>query len=303
MGIRPSTVMKVFWNTPPRDFFRLVKSKLRRGRSSHFTLIDLLNSPGLLRPTKAHDFLHRYEMALARHGHWPPLDFTDKRVLELGCGPLLGFAPLAIFLGCSEYLCVEPMLNMEFVQAEVLVHRYWHPLHEDLCALYGKRCTLDEFMHLLRDKVVPAPSDLPSADINGAIDISLSNSCLEHIEGLSKTLEVLAGITAPNGRFIHLVNFGSHRPARNPFQPLYSVSPESFRAKYGNKINMIRYPEMLDLFNAAGLPARMVPLYTSPYEFEGDVHPAWADRFSWEELWTKAALIVDTTGIPTPESA
>ena len=296
-------VVKMFWTMPPRLFFSRVRRRLFGRARQGFELQEVLASTKDMNTQRVHNYLSRYQLILARHDTWRPLDFSGKRVLELGCGPLLGFAPLALFLGCTEYVCIEPLLNPDLVQAPELVERYWYPLHNDLSALYGPRRSFTDFLKDLRAKVVPVAADLQSAGSVGPIDISLSNSCLEHIPDLAGVLRQLAAITTPGGRFLHTVDFGSHLPAKNPFQPLYSVSPQDFSARYGHPINMLRPSEMLDLFRQAGLSAIAVPYYSYDRGFQGQVHPAWTNRFTMEELFTKVVIFADGGRAPGQDAS
>ena len=59
-------------------------------------------------------------------------NFRGKRIFELGCGPLFGWGPIAIFLGADTYYYHEPALEREVTLSQVLKEKYFSPLYKDL---------------------------------------------------------------------------------------------------------------------------------------------------------------------------
>ena len=72
--------------------------KLKNLGSKHFDSAKLI------------DRLLRYEMVTGLR-----IDWKDKCVLELGGGPVLGWALLAIACGAKQYLFLEPAFNQEMI--------------------------------------------------------------------------------------------------------------------------------------------------------------------------------------------
>ena len=255
-------------------------------------LEDLLSSPKVMRTQRLYDFLSRYEAILARNQAWQPLDFDGRDVLELGSGPVFGWAPLAIFRGASRYVCVEPHLNPEVAFAPEMIEKYFLPIHKDLCAVYGERMGFDEFIDRLGSRVtVHRTSFLDNPMGDDSADMAFSNSCLEHIFPLDRSMARLRQILRPDGRFLHLVDFGNHRPTRNPFQGMYGVEPSVYLAKYGNKVNLHRAPDILRIFQDSGFNATLTPYYHYREFFDEAVLPYWSNLYSENDLFLKAGLI------------
>ncbi len=273
--------------TPPAD----VALRLRR----RVGLIDpaeahrqgILRSRAALRVQKLVDFLNRYEMILERAIGWPRLDFEGAHVLELGAGALLGWGPLALFRGAERYVAVDPGWRPEVLQDPDIGKAFFRPLWRDLAAIYGPRMDYPAFMDALRERTSAHAAPAHAAPVEGPFDIVLSNSCLEHISPLGETLARVAGLMAPDGRFLHLVDFGNHRPTPGPFDGLYDRAPEEVRRR---DINLSRATDILRMFEASGLSTAMVPYASAAPDEIGLVHPAWRTRYDDATLAIKTAI-------------
>ena len=107
---------------------------------------ELLSSAKHGRGIRFAELLLRQEAVLRRAMPWQPLDFEGRRVVEIGCGPLAGFGPLAVFCGAPR--SKAPSRNgmpRLFFSAEVR-ERYLRVFHADLCALFGPRMGFDAFV-------------------------------------------------------------------------------------------------------------------------------------------------------------
>jgi len=93
----------------PRETWRILRHRLPGLRGGPaWTATELLSSPKHARGIRFAELLARQEAIAAQHQAWPPLDFEGKRVVEIGCGPLAGFGPLAIFRGAVSFESAEP---------------------------------------------------------------------------------------------------------------------------------------------------------------------------------------------------
>ena len=169
---------------------------------------DILGDSKHLRPQRLYDFLTRYEAIVRQRHPWESLNFEDKPVIEPGAGPVLGWAPLAVFLECRSYTCVEPYFNPDVFESKALIDGYFLTIYKDLCAVYGHRVDFATFFQRLRSRTEVLRSEGLYADLEGPYDIALSNSCLEHILALDETIRCLKSVSAPDCRFLHLVDFG-----------------------------------------------------------------------------------------------
>lgn len=259
------------------------------------------------RPQAPLDFLSRYERILARTAGWQPLEFAEKIVLELGCGPHLGFGPLAVYLGAECFVAADPTATPAIFESDALRNRYFLPLYKDLSAVFGAGQDFEGFWAALAKKTVfYADSTDVAKAYPGAIDIELSNSCLEHIGDLPRTLADLKGALSPTGRFLHAVDFGNHRETANPFDGIYNATPGDYRRQFGTHINLVPPGAMLAMFEGAGFKdASLAPYYHLAEGFSGPMAPYWLEHVPEEERFLKVALFagpVERNGRwPTPQ--
>ena len=285
-------ILRLLYELSPKEVIHKVRRRLSRRSGSTFDLQDITNSQKHMRFQRLYDFLSRYEIIIQRqHPEWEEIQFEAERVLEIGCGPLLGWGPLAVFLGAERYVASEPLFNKDVLTDQILADRYFRGLHKDLSAVYGPRMTFDEFHLALQERCEVHNHALLESSIKGEFGIVLSNSCLEHVFPLDRTITRLKELSSPNCRFVHLIDFGNHRATGSPFSGMYSQEPEAYFHKYGQAINLTRPSEMLQMFRQAGYETNLVPYYQSRENYEEQMIPYWRDRYSDEELFLKAALI------------
>jgi hypothetical protein len=286
-------LLKRLYELSPAETVRKTRQRLGLvDRDSH-RLADILSS-SKLRPQRSVDFLSRYETVLSRAMGWKPLDFTGRKIIEIGAGPLLGWGPLAVFRGAESYVCVDPDGGLPVLDDAALRTRYFLPLFRDLTAVYGPRGTFDTFLADVRKRVHVLPRPLLAAGLDRRFDIALSNSCLEHVFDLDESMGYLKSHTSPDFRFIHLVDFGNHRKAASPFSGIYDRLPEEHWARFGRGINLLRPTEILSILQRQW-PSQMVPLYPAPEGYNEPILPFWRERHSSEHLFLKVALFASIT--------
>lgn len=285
-------VLHKLWTTAPRDVALALRRRLRGGSAARD---ELLASAKHMRPQRFQDFLARFEAILGRTGQWSPLKFDGARVLEIGCGPLLGFGPLAIFRGCQSFVAVEPDFDSGILADPRVRDTYLLPVHKDLAGIYGELLSYPEFLNRLETRVtaVREPVHRTATEV-GEFDIVLSNSCLEHLHPLADSIRRLSGLSAPGGRYVHLVDFGNHRATPSPFSGMYSTTPDEYFRQHGRGINLARAPDMLALFRGSGLDAHLQPYYWFRERYAERIHPHWAERYDEPDLFLKAALVYGT---------
>src|SRR4051812_43825205 len=195
----------------PRESWRLLRLRLPVLRDGPaWTPEELLSSAKHGRGIRFAELLLRQEAVVRRHMPWEPLDFAERRVVEIGCGPLAGFGPLAIFCGAQAFESAEPEWDPALFASEVVAERYLRNFHADLVALFGPRMDFTGFRRALVERIIVHRSGFEAAPIHGGVDIVLSQSCLEHVFPLDATIDKLAAIQSPQTRFLHLVDFGNH---------------------------------------------------------------------------------------------
>lgn len=283
-------ILRRLYELPPRESVRRIGARLR-GRRAHWDIGEILATSKYMQSQLPQNFFIRYQTILQRACGWEPLAFAGRQVIEIGTGPMMGWAPLGVFLGADRYVCVEPRFNPAVINNQTLIEKVFLLTYKDLCALFGPQCTFDEFLERLVSRVEIVRSNFIEAAIDGDFDIALSNSCLEHISDLAVTIKKLAHVTARGGRFLHLVDFGTHRRARNPFDKMYGADPDAYFAKFGTSINLLRAPDVLKTFIDAGLDAVLVPYYSFPEFHNGEICEYWRTRYTDEELFLKAGIV------------
>jgi hypothetical protein len=275
----------------PLEIWRLARRRLPllRGGPS-WTAGELLGSGKHGRGIRFAELLLRQEAVVRRHMPWGALDFSSQRVVEIGCGPLGGFGPLAIFCGAASFESAEPEWDSGLFFSEAVADKYLRVFHADLVALYGPRMDFEAFRGALHARMSIHRTGFERAPINGPADIALSQSCLEHVFPLEATIEKLAVVQTRQTRFLHLVDFGNHYPTVNPFDGLYRQPPADYIAKRGKAINLLRLPDVLALFARHGIPVQSIPSRVLPHPTA--IHSWWRERYDDAALSTQLVLIV-----------
>lgn len=279
---------------PPRETMRLMRRRLpflRNGPA--WTTEELLSSSKHGRGIRFAELLLRQEAIVRRHVGSNPLDFEGKHVVEIGCGPLAGYGPLAIFCGATAFSSAEPEWDQDLFDSEAVSERYLRIFHADLVGLYGPRMDFDAFRRTLSERMTIHRCGFERAPIDGPVDIVLSQSCLEHVFPLEATIEKLAAIQSPETRYLHLVDFGNHYPTIGPFEGLYEQPPSDYIARRGKAINLLRAPDVERLFNTYGISCRTIPSRVICSSHHNMPHPWWRQHYDDKALRTQLVLIVD----------
>lgn len=276
----------------PRETWRLVRGRLPLApKTPAWTANDLLNSVKHRHGIRFAEFLLRQEAILTRAVGWKPLDFEGANVVEIGCGPLAGYGPLAIFRGARNFASAEPEWDADLFRDASVADRYFRVMHADLTALYGPQMSFEEFYKALMDKITVYPVGFEAADFGIRPDIVLSQSCLEHVFPLDGTVRHLAKIQKPETRFLHLVDFGNHRLSHNPFDGLYERPPEDYIKERGKAMNLLRVSDVETLFNENGIAAHVIASRIIKESYQGQIHPWWRERYDEAGLYTQLALV------------
>lgn len=277
----------------PREAWRLLRRRLPVLRAGPaWTADELLQSAKHVRGIRYAEHLLRHEAIARRHVGWKQLDFAGRRVVEIGCGPLAGYGPLAVFCGAASYQSAEPEWSGDLFFSEAVTSRYLKVLHADLTALYGERMSFPEFRTALRERMLIHVAPFDAAPIEGPVDVVLSQSVLEHVFPPEAVIDKLVAIHGPATRHLHLVDFGNHYPTAHAFDGLYDQDPDAYIRDRGKAINLLRVPDILRLFQSRGLPAVGIPIRAL------DVDPVrvspWWRRYETDDLRIQLALICVT---------
>lgn len=282
-------ILRRLWASSPEQNARSVARRL--GLISGPDVQELLRSGKHARPQRPYDYLSRYEAILQRAIGWQPLEFRGRAVLEVGCGPLLGFAPLAVFLGCRSFVGIEPDAEPSTLHDPRIREKYLLKLFKDLTGIYGAGPSFPEFLSNLESRVSLRREFVESVRADELFDIVLSNSTLEHLVPLEPSIRRILQLQAPGARFLHLVDFGNHRETRNPFAGMYVVEPGEYRRRHGSGINLARASDVRAAFASCGAEVAVVPYYSFREFYDDRPLAWWSDRYAEEELFLKAAVI------------
>jgi hypothetical protein len=276
----------------PRESWRILRHRvpgLRGGPS--WQPNELIYSSKHGRGIRFAELLLRQEAVVRRAMPWEPIDFDGRRVVEIGCGPLGGYGPLAIFCGAAAFESAEPEWDAGLFESPEVAEKYLFIFYADLVALYGQRMGFAEFLKRLRERMHIQRCGFEKFAAAGKADIVISQSCLEHVFPIEGTIDKLAEIQTPATRFLHLVDFGNHYPTGNPLAGLYEQPRDDYIARRGKAMNLLRAPDIDALFKRRDIPARVIPSRVVKETYRGTIHPWWRERYDDAALFTQLALV------------
>jgi hypothetical protein len=276
----------------PRETWRILRHRvpgLRGGPS--WQPNELIHSSKHGRGIRFAELLLRQEAVVRRAMPWEPLDFDGRRVVEIGCGPLGGYGPLAIFCGAAAFESAEPEWDAGLFERPDVAEKYLFIFYADLSALYGERMDFAEFRKRLHERMHIQRCGFEKFTAGGKADIVISQSCLEHVFPIESTMDKLAEIQTTATRFLHLVDFGNHYPTGNPLVGLYEQPRDDYIARRGKAMNLLRAPDIDALFKSRNIPARVIPSRVVKDTYRGTIHPWWRERYDDAALFTQLALV------------
>ena len=220
-------------------------------------------------------------------------------VLEIGCGRYAGFAPLATLCTASRYIGIDPGLDPAVLEHPKVASGYFLP------GLKKSSRYLQHYQTGLPD--IPTPDtemlaklyqicDFRRAGIVEAmppgeqVDLCISISCLEHIQGFEQAARTMAALSKPDTLHLHIVNFSNHLSKDKPFQGLYDRPFPEFAKAHRDLINGLRVTDLERTFDKAGLSLTMVPLDIRSDALPNAIDPYWTDKYSLETLSTRVAM-------------
>ena len=257
------------YNSTPAELVTFLKKKLLRKNDWNFSIEWVLQNQKYSSISSLIDRWERYKRVIKlniNNSASSNLDFNDKVVLELGCGPLLGFAPIAIFNGAKKYYYSEPFLNLETLKSKKIKDKIFRNLYSELTLNYGHLMTFDVFY----EKVISCQS---IDKINQRIDLTISNSVLEHIQkkDLLNLLDTAYMNSNKGSIYFHSVDFGHHLKGSKHLDRLYINSQN-------NKLptlNMLRKSDIEVLLKTTGYINNLVFTYKKGNYNEDKIHDSW----------------------------
>ena len=277
-------ILKI-WNSSPHEWISGWRRRLRgeKGWEWAYSLPGILVSRKHLNPTYLIDRWYRYWRVLERQSPYEHRDrfkFEGRSVLEVGCGPLLGWGPFILFRGAARFMFIEPWFRPDVLWSDEIEDLYLRPLYTELTANFGSELSPQRFCQLINDR-----SD-PFGDAEGSADIILSNSVLEHIprEELPDLLQQCRAACSDDAVFIHAVDFGDHKGSDKGFGTMYD-EPNRPRSN----LNLLRKPEIEDCLVQAGFSVDRSVVYRRAHASPS--HPDW-NNYTMEDLQARVVLFV-----------
>tara|TARA_B100001057_G_scaffold499806_1_gene611888 strand:+ start:1514 stop:2380 length:867 start_codon:yes stop_codon:yes gene_type:complete len=235
------------WLYSPKENFRWIRNFLLRDkRLFKYNLNELLDSKKHLSSNVLIDRWERYLRNI--NTSYPNLDIykkislKNKIIYELGCGPLLGWGPVFLFLGAQKFIYSDPSFNKEICFSKTIEEKYFKKLYEDLISNYGNLMSYEKFI----DKVKNNTKNFVKDD-ELMFDFVISNSVLEHIKK-SEIENVLSSVfkkMSASSFFMYSVDFSDHS----------SFPSEIYSKKIDNNnpsLNFLRQSEITNLIEKAG---------------------------------------------------
>jgi hypothetical protein len=208
-------------------------------------------------------------------------EFAGKNVMELGCGPVLGCGPAALFHGADRFWYREPDLIRNALESPRIKKKYFVPLYEELVSNYGSKKTFDDWY----SRVIELSSPLPDG-AEQLVDITVSHSVLEHVllSELSMVLSDLYRAARSESWFTHTVDFGPHGGR------LSDVYVKSRHEKPAH-INLLRKSEIEKRFADSGFELSASIVYKADEIGRERMHETWR-TYSDEDLAARVMIFI-----------
>lgn len=223
-------------------------------------------------------------------GH--PVDLAGKTILELGPGPDLGAAALALAAGAARYIGFDrfplarltpPALHERLLEA-VLTRAGVEPARAEGL----RRCVQDALAgrvgpvrYVCREGFDPAAADLPPADL------IVSQAALEHFDDPAKTIAQLARVAAPGAVLVAVVDLQTHTRFLRERDPLniYRYPDRQYRRlSFPGSPNRARPRDYERSLSEAGwTDVQVRPLLVLPGEYVRAIVPYLAPAFRGDE--------------------
>jgi hypothetical protein len=234
----------------------------------------------------------RYERVLQKKSNWIPIEFEGKRVLEIGCGPLLGIGPIAAYLGSVEYTCVEPKYCPEVLQSDIVWKRFFLPLFQQLDVLFDRGISYDEFVDRVWSGInVEIVSVEECHQYHNQFDIVYSNGVLQHIMNVEMAIMQIHQVSHTKTRQFHVVNFTDHVSLPDdPFREIYELDPVEY-FEHDFLLNLKRPSEISSMFLDSNIPITQVSYIADQAAVPDTIAPYWS-RFNASDLAIQIAFFV-----------
>ncbi len=267
------------WTSSPSSLYSAIKKRVLYKHDWNYSIDQILNNPKHLNSSILIDRWERLYRVINQNidNNNISKNFIDKTVFELGCGPLLGFGPIFIFLGAKTFYYYEPNISLKAVFSEEIKNLYFRKIYDELVSNYGKLMTFDFFYQSIKDNSLET-----SFKNTNTVDLVISNSVLEHIpmKTLGEMIKKIERITKSNSSFIHVVDFGFHSTFNPGFGDLYFEN----KKKYQRGLNFARTNDIESLLNSFQALNFKKYIYRRVSVDTDRIHSFWRNNYSKKDL-------------------
>jgi SAM-dependent methyltransferase len=279
-------LLKNLWTLSLSEIFSSIKRRFFKKGSWDYSL-EILNSKKHMNKQYLIDRWERYWRVIESNNQDSSkqyFKFKKKHILEIGCGPVLGWGPLAIFKGAEKYYYLEPSLMRSVVESQKLKEKYFIPLYKELVSNFGNLMDFENFYQKVLTNCIPI--DFSNKN---SIDLVLSNSVLEHIprEDMPNLMKEIYFVQKPGGYFLHAVDFSSHGFGGKGFGSIYSYS----RSKGIKNLNLLRMSEIQNHFSEVGFENIHTTVYHSEIVDRSSLHKSWKSALN-DDLTSRVVFFV-----------
>ena len=156
--------LRLFWGSSPKQVLEIIRNKLTSKSKNNpydYTLDFILKSNKHMSTQHLIDRWERYWRVCNNQSGKDlktQFSFQDKNIVELGCGPLFGWGPIAMAFGAETYYYHEPALRREISLSKTLKEKYFQKLFNELKSEYSIKIKLRILFilnHRLFHKLIP----------------------------------------------------------------------------------------------------------------------------------------------------
>jgi len=282
-------IFKYIWNYPPRDVLSSLLRRIFKNTTWDYSMEKVVNSKKHMNVQYLIDRWERYWRVIENRNRDCSrllFNFEGKTVLELGCGPLFGWGPMALNLGANAYYYHDPFLNRATVESEEIREKYFFPFWRELEANFGSN-GMD--FSVFYQAMIKRCSEIDFHKQNENVDLILSNSVLEHIprHDVAHISSKLFSILKPGGHFLHCVDFGSHGFGGEGFGKLYHANSDEEL----HNLNLLRMSDIESILVNSGFELAHATVYHSVAIDRSKVNKSWG-HYSDEALGAQVVLFV-----------
>ena len=288
--MNPRNVLRRIWTTTPQELTRRLRRRLGGASGEDYSLAHILRTRHLDVNLLIDRWERTWRVVETHLGEAAPArpSFDGTTVIELGCGPLFGYGPIALHQGAAQFHYAEPAIQRAVVESTEIRDRYFRRLFDDLQVNYGD---CGESFDSWYARVLAC--SLPLEDVKDDEAFAqwvLSSSVLEHIPRtvLPTILADLRRATTPDARSLHLVDFGAHRAADPGLTQLETLYQQDWDVETSG-INYLRKSDTTRLLTEAGFaPTHVVPYRQDPVD-RNKIHASW-HRYDAEDLESRVVI-------------